>query len=128
MTYLNLNDLNALLPEGWHKDKDPNRALLIANVWLGKQGLPDFEEVPDAIKQAGAEIALAFVDDAIYQGRSEGVVVSKSVKAGDVSTSKNYADGADGQAISAHEMLALDLIKPYISSKGIGGFVPLGRF
>lgn len=92
---------------------DNERAVMLANAWLKSQNLPDFDTVPDDVLLAGALIAEAVDNDEMYQGRSEGVVVSKSVKAGEVSTSKTYAGGVDGAPISANEQMALALIEPY---------------
>ena len=52
-------------------------------------------------------------------GGEEGVVVSKSVKAGDVSSSKTYASGTDGEPISQAEQQALLLLAAYlVKTKG----------
>ncbi|WP_323841586.1 MULTISPECIES: hypothetical protein [unclassified Moraxella] len=93
---------------------DNKRAVMLANAWLKQHRLVEFDDVPDDVLMAGALIAEAVADGDMYQGRSEGVVVSKSVKAGEVSTAKTYASGADGMAISANEQMALALIKPYL--------------
>lgn len=102
------------------------RTLLIVNAYLAKKGVKITDEMPQAIKQAGIELATAFTKGELLAGRTEGVVTSKSSKAGDVSVSKTYADGVDGQAMGQHEMIALTLIEPYIQ-KGFSVNVPAGR-
>lgn len=102
------------------------RTLLIVNAYIAGKGVKITGEVPDAIKQAGIELAQAFVKGELLAGRTEGVVVSKTAKAGEVSTSKTYADGVDGQAMGQHEMIALALIEPYIV-KSLPLFVRVDR-
>ncbi|UNU74112.1 hypothetical protein LU293_04240 [Moraxella nasovis] len=105
-----------------HDDKP--RILLIINAYLKNKGVRfTGDEVPEPIKQAGVELAQAFIKGELLAGRDEGVVVSKSSKAGEVSVSKSYAGGADGQAMGQHEMIALALIEPYIVKNA--GFLSL---
>lgn len=105
---------------------DKARVLMIVNAYLINKGVKFVGDVPEPIKQAGLELAQAFIDGELLAGRTEGVVTSKSSKAGDVSVSKTYADGQDGQAMSQREMIALALIQPYIE-KGYGVIGLVGR-
>ncbi|MCG6814139.1 hypothetical protein [Moraxella catarrhalis] len=105
-------------------DKADEQTVVIVNAWLNKRNLKRFDDVPEPIKQAGLELAHAFMNGELLAGRTEGVVTSKSSKAGDVSVSKTYADGADGQAMGQHEMIALALMQPYIKkSYGVNALV-----
>ena len=108
-----LNDIQ------WFGLSDPNLAIMLANSWLAEKRLPPFEVAPPDVLMAGALIAQSIAKGEMYQGRTEGVVVSKSVKAGDVSSSKTYASGTDGEPISQAEQQALLLLAPYlVKTKG----------
>lgn len=103
---------------------DKERVLMVVNAYLVNQGVKFVGDVSEPIKQAGLELAHAFMNGELLAGRTEGVVTSKSSRAGDVSVSKTYADGADGQAMSQREMVALALIQPYIKkSYGVSAVV-----
>ena len=96
-----------------------SQTLVIVNAWLNKRHLKRFDDVPEPIRQAGRYIAQAWLDGDLFVARTEGVVTSKSSKAGDVSVSKTYADGEQGQAMSQNEQIALALIEPYVQ-KSLG--------
>ena len=98
---------------------------LAVNAWLSRHNIK--KPYHDNVKQAGRLIAKAYLAGELYQARTEGVVTSKSSKAGDVSVSKTYADGADGQAMGQFEMIALDLIKPFIINVGNMASLPVIR-
>lgn len=105
-------------------DKADEQTVVIVNAWLNKHKIRAFDKTPDPIRQAGRYIAKAWLDGDLFVSRTEGVVTSKSSKAGDVSVSKTYADGADGQAMGQHEMIALALMQPYIKkSYGVNALV-----
>ena len=95
-------------------DKADEQTVVIVNAWLNKT-------IPEPIKQAGRYIAKAWLDGDLFATRTEGQVISKSSKAGDVSVSKTYVDGQMGQAMSQNEQIALALIEPYLQQ-------PLGMF
>ena len=78
-----------------------------------RDGVLNLTKIPEEEAQAGALIAQAIQEGAIFAGRTEAKVVSKSVKAGDVATSKTYATGVDVDPISAEEQQALMLISSY---------------
>lgn len=99
--------------------------LLAVNAWLSRHQIQ--KPYHDNVKQAGRLIAKAYMAGELYQARTEGVVVSKSSKAGDVSVSKTYASGQDGQAMGQYEMMALDLIKPFIITFGGMASLPVIR-
>lgn len=100
---------------------DKERVLMVVNAYLINKGVKFVGDVPEPIKQAGLELTHAFMNGELLAGRTEGVVTSKSSKAGDVSVSKTYADGEQGQAMSQNEQIALALIEPYLQQ-------PLGMF
>ena len=56
-TFVSVAEVDGLLGEVWSAPEVKDRAVLMANVWLGNQGLPELDPIPDAWKQAGAEIA-----------------------------------------------------------------------
>ena len=127
MNYVTAETIAASLNDvDWSAAGNEQQAILLANAWLNQQRLPDYDDVPNEILAAGAYIAKEVIAGTMYQGRTEGAVVSKSVKAGSVSSSKTYASGADGQAMSAGESMALALIAPYKTTAPL--IVPLGRF
>lgn len=100
------------------------RTVMVVNAYIKNKGVQITGEVPAEIKQAGLELAEAFNNGELLQGRTEGLVTSKSSKAGDVSVSKTYASGADGQAMSSQQMIADALLEPFIvKSVGINAVV-----
>lgn len=127
MQYVTSNTVTTVLGADWHAMGNETLAILLANAWLNQHRLPIYTNVvPEQILAAGAYIAKEVIGGNMYQGRKDGLITSKSVKAGSVSSSKTFAAGADGQAISAGEQMALALIAPCIMSAPL--VVPLGRF
>ena len=127
MNYVTNATVTTVLGADWAVTGDANQAILLANAWLNQHRLPTYTDaVPEQILAAGAYIAQEVIAGNMYQGRKDGLITSKSVKAGSVSSSKTYASGVDGQAISAGEQMALALIAPFIMSAPL--IVPLGRF
>ena len=120
MSLLTIESVTASLQDAnWASNGNANLSVMLANAWLSSKSLPNFEIVPVDILMAGALIAQSIAKGEMYQGRTEGVVVSKSVKAGDVSSSKTYASGTDGEPISQAEQQALLLLAPYlVKTKG----------
>lgn len=111
MDYITVAQVDALLGAGWAGTGDPARAVLMANTWLSAKPLPAFDEVPAAVVQAGAEIAREAASGALY-GASETGVLSKSVEAGGVSSSKTYSSSA--RTVTAGEAFALALLAPLL--------------
>ncbi|MNJ70688.1 hypothetical protein D3C77_671650 [compost metagenome] len=87
----------------------------MANTWLTNLGLPEFDPVPDDVIQAGAEIAREAAAGNIY-GTKETGVLSKSVDADGVSSSKTYSESS--RTISSGESFALALLAHYLDSSG----------
>lgn len=105
--------LTAINGQGWEGTKSPVLVLSLVNAWLAKNDVPYYDPTPEEVAQAGALVAQAVKDGTMFAGRTEAKVVSKSVKAGDVATSKTYATGTDVDPISAEEQQALILISSY---------------
>ena len=127
MQYVTSDTVTTVLGPEWSGAGSETLAVLMANAWLNQHRLPTYTDaVPEQILAAGAYIAKEVIAGNMYQGRKDGLITSKSVKAGSVSSSKTYASGVDGQAISAGEQMALALIASFIMSAPL--VVPLGRF
>lgn len=110
---LNIDDIKSVFTD--QNDSEQQRILLIVNSYLTARIKRTFDDVPEAIKQAGVELAQGFIKGEILQGRTEAVAVSKSVKAGDVSSSKTFSSHEKDKAMGQHEMIALALIEPFIA-------------
>ena len=120
MSLLTIESVTASLQDAnWASNGNANLSVMLANAWLAEKRLPLFEIAPPDVLMAGALIAQSIAKGEMYQGRTEGVVVSKSVKAGDVSSSKTYASGTDGEPVSQAEQQTLLLLAPYlVKTKG----------
>ena len=120
MSLLSIESVTASLQDAnWASNGNANLSVMLANAWLAEKRLPLFEIAPPDVLMAGALIAQSIAKGEMYQGRTEGVVVSKSVKAGDVSSSKTYASGTDGEPVSQAEQQTLLLLAPYlVKTKG----------
>lgn len=112
--YITIAQVDGLLGSDWTTEDKKARAVLMANTWLAERLTATFSEVPDAVVQAGAEIAQLAASGGLY-GAQEREVVSTSVTAGPVQSSKTFKEGS--KALSAAESFALALIKPW-SNKG----------
>ena len=115
MDYITVAQVDALLGAGWAGTGDPARAVLMANTWLSAKPLPAFEEVPAAVVQAGAEIAREAAAGKLYTTNETGVL-SKSVEADGVSSSKTYSSSA--RTVTAGEVFALALLAPLLGPAG----------
>ncbi|HEP9015962.1 hypothetical protein ACSEUJ_19350 [Pseudomonas aeruginosa] len=113
--YITVEQVDALLGPTWAPDDQKARAVLMANTWLTNLGLPEFDPVPDDVIQAGAEIAQEAAAGNIYGSKETGVL-SKSVNADGVSSSKTYSESS--RTISAGESFALALLAHYLNSSG----------
>ncbi|MDG9811117.1 hypothetical protein N7613_21190 [Pseudomonas juntendi] len=113
--YITVEQVDALLGPTWAPDDQKARAVLMANTWLTNLGLPEFDPVPDDVIQAGAEIAREAAAGNIYGSKETGVL-SKSVNADGVSSSKTYSESS--RTISAGESFALALLAHHLNSSG----------
>lgn len=117
MDYITVDDVEAILGAGWAGSGDPARAVMMANTWLNqkiKKKVPD--PTPDAIKQAGAEIAKDAAAGLIFRAKETGVT-SKSVKADTVSSSKTFSESH--ATYTAGETFALALLKPWLGGGSV---------
>lgn len=112
-TYINAVQVDGLLGSDWAPEEKKPRAVLMANTWLTNLGLPAFDPVPDDVAQAGAEIAREAAAGNIFAAKETGVL-SKSVDADGVSSSKTYS--ASARKISAGESFALALLSQYLGT------------
>ncbi len=113
--YITVEQVDALLGPTWAPDDQKARAVLMANTWLTNLGLPEFDPVPDDVIQAGAEIAREAAAGNIYGSKETGVL-SKSVNADGVSSSKTFSESS--RTISASESFAMALLAHYLNSSG----------
>lgn len=113
--YITVEQVDALLGPTWAPDDQKARAVLMANTWLTNLGLPEFDPVPDDVIQAGAEIAREAAAGNVYGSKETGVL-SKSVDADGVSSSKTYAESS--RTISAGESFAMALLAHYLTGSG----------
>lgn len=112
MDYITTTDVDALLGPGWALAFEPARAVLMANAWLSQRIRGDVASpVPQAILQAGAEIAREAAEGKLYQAAGREVTSQTVSAGGGVSVSKDYAAGS--AALTAGESLALALIGPW---------------
>jgi hypothetical protein len=112
-TYISIEQVDALLGQAWAPNEKKARAVLMANTWLTNLRLPDFDLVPDDVIQAGAEVAQEAAAGKLYSAKETGVL-SKSVNADGVSSSKTYSESS--RALSAGETFALALLAHYLSN------------
>ena len=56
-------------------DSVDEQTVVIVNAWLNKHKLIAFKTVPEPIKQAGLELAHAFMNGELLAGRTEGLTV-----------------------------------------------------
>ena len=113
--YITVEQVDALLGAGWAPTDQKARAVLMANTWLTNLSLPEFDPIPEDVVQAGAEIAKEAAAGKIYGSKETGVL-SKSVNADGVSSSKTYSESS--RTISAGESFALALLAHYLNSSG----------
>lgn len=109
--YITVAQVDELLGPTWALQDQKARAVLMANTWLTNLGLPEFDPIPGDVIQAGAEIAREAATGNIY-GSVETGVLSKSVDADGVSSSKSYS--ASSRKISSGESFAMALLSHYL--------------
>lgn len=114
--FITIAQVDSLLGVEWTTEDKKPRAVLMANTWLTERVREVFNPTPDAIIQAGAEIAREAASGSLY-GAQAREVVGTSVKAGSVSTSKTFAEGS--KTMTAGESFALALIRPWVSTNQI---------
>ena len=114
--YITIAQADELLGADWAGTGDPARAVLMANTWLMGKRLPAFDPVPDAVVQAGAEVAREAAAGKLYAAKGREVLSETKQVDGAVSKSTTYAQGSidlpEGVAF------ALALLAPYIGAGG----------
>lgn len=111
LTYITVSDVDTLAGSDWTTPDKKDRAVMLANLWLSSQGLPTFEDIPDEVTQAGAEIAKEAAQGKIFAASETGVL-SKSVQAGEVSSSKSFSSTA--KTYTSAENIAMALLTPWL--------------
>lgn len=111
--YVTVAQVDALLGPGWAGSGDPDRAVMLANVWMTAKGLPALEPQPDEWAQAAAEVARDAAGGLLYAGRSRELLETE-VKAKGVESRKRWAEGS--KAIPPGEQLANAILAPWIGS------------
>ncbi|EWC39550.1 hypothetical protein [Stutzerimonas stutzeri] len=114
--YITIAQVDGLLGSAWTTEDKKARAVLMANTWLTERLSVTFTDVPDAVVQAGAEIAQLAASGGLYAAQ-EREATSTSVTAGPVQSSKTFKEGS--KALSAAESFALALIRPWAGSSQI---------
>ena len=114
--FITVAQVDSLLGVEWTTEDKKPRAVLMANTWLTERVRNVVDPTPDAVVQAGAEIATEAAAGRLY-GAQAREVAEASVKAGSVSTSKVFSEGS--KAMTAGESFALALIKPWTTTNQI---------
>ena len=119
MIFITTTDVDAILGSTWTTEDKKALAVNQANVWLSTKSFCSgiTPTVDDAIKQAGANLALLSSQNLLYVSRADGVVTEKSVKADTVAVTKKYAEGSE-TGKSAEMMFIDDLLRPFLCKGG----------
>lgn len=91
--YVTVSDVDALLPPDWAGDGDPEQAVYMANAYLNTLHFRSWDEQPEAVTRAGAELAREAANERLYAD-SEGVVKREKVKADTVEVDTEFAEGS----------------------------------
>lgn len=115
--FITVADVDALLRPGWAGTGDAVLAVTMANAWLtAKITRPVPDPVPSEIKLAGAQVAKEAAAGLLYAAIETGVL-SKSVEADGVSSSKTYS--ATARKLTAGESFAEALLTPWTRRQAI---------
>lgn len=119
MIFITTTDVNAILGSTWTTEDKKALAVNQANVWLSTKSFCSgiTPTVDDAIKQAGANLALLSSQNLLYVTRTDGIVTEKSIKADTVAVTKKYAAGSE-TGKSAEMMFIDDLLRPFLCKGG----------
>lgn len=123
-TYVSVDEVDAVYDNAWWLDKPVTKeqAVLMANVWMTNRNLPDIDPMPEVWRLAALELIKDIAVGNVFKETERGVT-SKSVKAGEVSSSKAFSHNY--QQLSASENLALEMLKPW--TRGLGNIRLLKR-
>lgn len=123
ITFINVDEVDALLGTDWTDDSKKNKSVLMANAWMNGFSLKmpcdkNTHEtlIPDDVKQASAYAAQAAANGGLYQQKTNsGVLTAESVEADGVSVSESYAEIATNSTslLDTDLQLAMALLRPY---------------
>ncbi|GAA0478519.1 protein singed [Tatumella punctata] len=123
VTFITVDDVDALLGSAWADTGGKAKAVLMANAWLNGLSLrlpcdkvTHEQVIPDDVKTAGAYAALAASTGGLYQQKTDsGSLLSKSVDADGVSVSKTFAelDANSSALLDSNLQLAMAMLKSY---------------
>lgn len=114
--YITIAQADELLGSAWTTEDKKARAVLMANTWLTGKRLPAFDQVPDAVVQAGAEVAREAAAGKLYASKGREVLSETKQVDGAVSKSTTYAQGS--VEVPEGVAFALALLAPYLNSGG----------
>ena len=119
MIFITTTDVDAILGSTWTTEDKKALAVNQANVWLSTKSFCSgiTPTVDDAIKQAGANLALLSSQNLLYVSRTDGIVTEKSIKADTVAVTKKYAEGSE-TGKSAEMMFIDDLLRTFLCKGG----------
>ena len=119
MIFITTTDVDTILGSTWATEDKKAASVNQANVWLSTKSFCSgiTPTVDDAIKQAGANLALLSSQNLLYVSRADGVVTEKSIKADTVAVTKKYAEGSE-TGKSAEMMFIDDLLRPFLCKGG----------
>ena len=119
MIFITITDVDTILGSTWTTEDKKALAVNQANVWLSTKSFCSglTPTVDNAIKQAGANLALLSSKNLLYVSRTDGVVTEKSIKADTVAVTKKYAEGSE-TGKSAEMMFIDDLLRPFLCKGG----------
>lgn len=113
--YITVADVEAALPAGWEGSGDKETAVLQANTYLNTLRFKAWDTQPDAITQAGAQLAKEAAAGNLYAD-SDGVMKREKVKADTVEYEGELADGSAPRSGALQFVDAL--LAPYIIRRG----------
>ena len=118
MIFITTTDVDTILGSAWTTEDKKALAVNQANVWLStKNFCSGLDPIADAIKQAGANLALLSSQNLLYVSRSDGIVAESTVKADTVQVTEKYVAGYE-QGKSAEMMFIDDLLHPFLCKGG----------
>ena len=118
MIFITTAEADSILGSTWTTEDKKALAVNQANVWLStKNFCSGLDPIDDAIKQAGANLALLSSQNLLYVSRADGVVAESTVKADTVQVTEKYVTGYE-QGKSAEMMFIDDLLRPFLCKGG----------
>lgn len=115
--YVAVSDVDTVLGSGWQGSGNADRAVRQANAWLAAElNGREFETVPPAVIEAGAELARMSAEGALFAD-SEGNVKREMVKADTVEVETEFMDGS--RPVQGAMSYVRTLLKPYLMPLGV---------